>query len=76
LGGVAKDISEEDFIKEQSSISTFAVLKDGEWYERGSMGWWGCVSDEKERDKWYEEFEKLFTDLPADTRISIVDCHI
>lgn len=20
---------------------TFAVLKDGEWYERGEMGWWG-----------------------------------
>jgi hypothetical protein len=30
----------------------FAVVKDGKWYERGEMGWWGIVHDEKNRDRW------------------------
>lgn len=57
-------------------IQTFAVLKDGEWYENGKMGWWGMVSDEKEADKWEAEYKKLLDGLPDDTLISIYDCHI
>ena len=56
--------------------TTFAVVKDGVWYERGSMGWWGCVSDEKDRDKWYEEYAALLDGLPPSTPITLVDCHI
>lgn len=59
----------------QSSM-TFAVLKDGQWYERGSMGWWGMVSDEKDRDAWTEEFGKLVDGLSDDTLLSVYDCHI
>jgi hypothetical protein len=29
-------------------ICTFALLKDGIWYEKGQMGWWACVSNEDE----------------------------
>jgi hypothetical protein len=56
--------------------TTFAVLKDGEWYEKGDMGWWGMVSDEKGQDAWNEQFAKLIDDLPDDTRLTVVDCHI
>lgn len=52
----------------------FAVLKDGKWYEKGKMGWWAVVSDEK--DNWNDEFLKLVKDLPDDTLISMYDCHI
>lgn len=58
------------------SCSTFAVLKDGVWHERGSMGWWGCVSDEKDTDTWLTELGKLVAELPDDTLLSIYDCHI
>ena len=58
------------------AFSTFAVLKDGQWYERGSMGWWGVVSDEKDTDNWQEEFNKLVLSLPGDTLISVYDVHI
>lgn len=57
-------------------IRTFAVVKDGEWYERGSMGWWGMVSDEKDEAEWESQFKKLLDGLPDDTMISIYDCHI
>jgi len=57
-------------------LKTFAILKDGEWYERGKMGWWAIVTDEMEDDKWDAEFKKLIDGLPDDTLISIYDCHI
>lgn len=56
--------------------TTFAVLKDGQWYEKGDMGWWGMVADEKDQDSWNEQFAKLIDELPDDTRLTVVDCHI
>ena len=58
------------------AISTFAVLKDGQWHERGSMGWWGCVSDEKDEGEWTSQFSALIDSLPDDTLLTVVDCHI
>jgi hypothetical protein len=58
------------------TLVTFAVLKDGEWYERGNMGWFGCVVDEKDKADWLTEFNKLLDNLSPDTLISIYDCHI
>lgn len=66
----------ERYIKRVGGISTFAVLKDGEWYEKGEMGWWGCVHDEKDPDAWKEQFNKLLEELPENTLLSVYDCHI
>lgn len=66
----------EQYLKRQVAVSTFAVLKDGVWYEKGEMGWWGCVSDEKDPDEWIDQFNKLLADLPDDTLLSLYDCHI
>ena len=49
---------------------------NGEWHERGKMGWWACVSNEKDEDVWFSEFNKLIDSLPDDTLLTIVDCHI
>ena len=70
--------TKEEYIEreKQKAILTFAVVKDGKWYERGSMGWWGCVSDKKDRDKWNKEFNKLIESVSDDTLLTIVDCHI
>ncbi len=57
-------------------LTTFAVIKDGKWYERGEMGWFGVVSDEKEAEQWAIELKKLVEGLPDETLISIFDCHI
>lgn len=60
----------------EGAIATFAVLKDGNWHQRGSMGWWGCVSDEKDRNQWTREFSALLDGLPPETWLALVDCHI
>jgi hypothetical protein len=58
------------------AICPFAVVHEGKWYERGKMGWWACVSDEKDRDVWAEEFNALLDKLSPDVWLTVVDCHI
>lgn len=48
----------------------------GKWFEKGEMGWWGCVSNAKEEDAWNKEFKKFLDNLSEDTLVTIVDCHI
>lgn len=52
----------------------FAFLRDGRWAEKGKMGWFACVSDEKA--DWPEAFQALMNDVPDDHWLTIVDCHI
>lgn len=54
----------------------FALLMNGQWYEKGKMGWWAVVRDKKDQPVWRDEFWKMFDALPDDTLISMVDCHI
>jgi hypothetical protein len=72
------NISREQYVQNarNGAVSTFALLKDGVWYEKGKMGWWACVSDEKEQDVWDKQVSDMLDALPDDTLISIYDCHI
>ena len=68
----------EQFIADEAeaSIRTFAVVKDGKWFERGKMGWFACVSDEKDEQTWNSIYSNLLRGLPDDTLLSLYDCHI
>lgn len=72
------DCTREEYcrIATESAVPTFAVVMDGQWYERGQMGWWGIVKDEKDAGTWGKEFNKLIDSLPDDTLLSAYDCHI
>jgi hypothetical protein len=74
----AYDMSEEMYLQRAAdrSFQTFAVLKDDQWFERGRMGWFGSVSDQKDHDTWNQEFTKLIESLDPKTRVTVVDCHI
>lgn len=54
----------------------YAVLKDGKWYQKGIMGWFGTSSDNMTQDEWNDEFWKLLDSLDDDTLLTLVDCHI
>ena len=68
------DIARKGDIENISEIVCFALLKNGKWYERGQMGWGAIVSNENL--EWSTKFKKLVAELPDDTLITIVDCHI
>ena len=71
-------MSEEEYVKKagDESFVPFAVVRDGEWYERGKMGWWAMVANEKEPTEWNEIVRKLLDETDDDELITIVDCHI
>lgn len=55
-------------------LTGFAFVREGKWYEKGEMGWWACISNEK--SDWHEQFVKLIDDVPEDWYLTCVDCHI
>ena len=71
-------VSEDEYaqLARASAIVPFAVVKDGKWYEKGDMGWWGMVSGEKKQSDWNAEVMELFEATPDEELITIVDCHI
>lgn len=68
----------EEYIRKhgESALSTYALVVNGKWYERGEMGWFGISSNEKDEDKWYDEFSTIIAQCDEDEQVSLVDCHI
>lgn len=68
--------SREDFIARarKQAATPFAFVREHKWHEKGEMGWWACVSNEKKG--WHDEFEKLFSEVKDDELITVIDCHI
>lgn len=71
-------VDRDTFVRQarDAAATTFAVVRDGEWYESGEMGCWGIVSNEGDRDDWNARFAEMLDGLPDDTLLTIVDCHI
>ncbi len=71
-------ISKEDYILNayESAGVPFAVVKDGEWFEKGEMGWFGVALNEKDQSVWNKEYWKLIESLPDNTLLSLYDLHI
>lgn len=58
-------------------LSAIAFLGlDGVWREKGEMGWWGVIHDEKKDSDWDQEFNVAINAIPEDHLISCIDCHI
>lgn len=70
--------TEEEYVQQarDGAIVPFAFVRDSKWYERGEMGWWGCVGNEKDKGLWSREFNVMMDSLPANTLLTLVDCHI
>ena len=61
---------------EESGAPFAFITPDGKWYERGEMGWWAVVTNEKSSDDWDTEFYKMVEKLDDDVVVTLVDCHI
>lgn len=71
-------ITEEQYVDNarKQSVRTFAILKEGKWAERGKMGWWACVTNEKDKETWESIYHNILNSTEDHERITIVDCHI
>ena len=52
------------------------VTTNGEWVERGQMGWFGISSNEMNEDEWDAKFREYLKTLDKDIVLTLVDCHI
>lgn len=59
-----------------AELDFFAYLRGGEWVERGEMGWWGVVTDEKDPESWGKQKAAIRAGLKPDEWLTVVDCHI
>ena len=57
-------------------LTTHAIVTpDGEWHEKGEMGWFAVVHDEKANEEWEREIVEI-TRNHQDCIMVGVDCHI
>ena len=73
----------EDYISQidwtKTSMPFAFITPNGEWHERGEMGWWACVSNEKNGDDWEDEYRSTVYKMlkeDGDIMVTVVDCHI
>jgi len=58
-------------------FASFAVVTpDGEWHEKGQMGWFGMAKDEKSEEDWKLFCQDIFKKYAKDYLAVVVDCHI
>lgn len=57
-------------------LTAWAYLQDGVWSEKGSMGWFGMSSGDRDPAQWEDELNRQIEGLPDTASIVMVDCHI
>lgn len=56
--------------------TVFAMVQDGEWKQKGKMGWFGFSRDEMDGDRWNKIVKETLRGLEPLTPITLVDAHI
>lgn len=71
-------VSREEYAQRarENAVPVFAFLDENGWHEKGDMGWWGMVSNEKPDAVWNKTFMTLFEAISDNELVTIVDCHI
>jgi len=61
---------------DKALYSFFAMLTpDGEWIEKGDMGWWGMVADEKDEGVWKAQVRTVYEKF-REHWVVLLDAHI
>ena len=70
--------SREEYVeKRKNTVAVpYAFVKDGKWYQKGEMGWFGMSHDEMTQDQWNKQFWEMINSLDPETTLTLVDCHI
>ena len=69
-------VSRDQYIALATVFSPFAYVLDGQWHEKGEIGFGVIVQSEDSQVKWNSEFAAVLARQPADHWITIIDCHI
>lgn len=65
-----------DYMFTHDKIPFCYVCPDGDWCERGRMGWWAMVSDETPAQTWEKQFKDFIKSIDYNCIVTAVDFHI
>ena len=66
-----------DYMIDKGTIPFCFVTEDGDWVEKGEMGWWGMVSNETPSESWKETFKRYINSIKdMDCLVTAIDFHI
>jgi len=57
-------------------MTCWGFVRDGEWFEKGEMGWWGMSNDEFSEEQWHSKCSDMFGEMDPEKWIAMIDCHI
>lgn len=69
------EIDWEYLLKEKFTPFCYIDL-DGDWHEKGEMGWFATVKDESPEEEWIKEFKEYVDSIDEDCLVTVVDFHI
>lgn len=49
---------------------------DNQWHQEGRMGWFGAMDPGMEPQDWDKKWRAWIASLPADTPLTLIDCHV
>lgn len=77
LNDVRRLVNETREEYSRAKALTYAFIDtEGEWYQKGEMGWWGMSDEEKGTDNFDKAFWEMVNGLHPSVLVSVVDCHI
>ena len=66
-----------NYMIDNGTIPFCFVTEDGDWVEKGEMGWWGSVSNETSSESWKETFKRYINSIEdTDCLVTAIDFHI
>lgn len=75
-GRGADQARKEDVDWDRIEYSPMAFVKNGEWKQKGQMGWFGVSSNNKTDEDWEAEWKAGLKGVPEDQLVTVIDCHI
>lgn len=68
-----------DYMIEMNRIPFCFVDWDGDWHEKGEMGWFAMTKNEKDEDSWVDEFKtyiETLKNIQFQGEVNVIDFHI
>lgn len=56
-------------------VIPYAFIKDGKWFAKGEMGWFGIDTPHMTGREWYNTVTDLIASLSPETVLTVFDCH-
>ena len=58
------------------TLTPYAMVRNGEWVERGTIGWFCMSSGDMAKEDWSVIVNKMYDETPDDTLLTLIDAHI